>query len=93
MGVRGTLPVVVVLRITLMDVPVFVGVTAGLRRVVMRMTVLAVMVMLFVPMPVFVTMGLPLDASLAFTATAYCTHQSTSSSFTRISSPAVTCSW
>lgn len=97
MGVRGTLPVVVAVSvtITMVDMRVFVAAALVMSMMAMRVAVLAVLVamVVLVRMPVFVAMGVPLDVCLAFTATAYCTHQSTSSSFIRNSSPAVTCSW
>jgi hypothetical protein len=57
---------------------------------VVMMVMVSVMMMLMMIMVVVMIMRV-FDGRLAVAATAYRTHQSTSSSFTRISSPPVTC--
>lgn len=63
--------------------------------VVMIMTVvvagMAVVVRMIMVVPM--AMGLALHFHLAFAASAYIAHHTTSSSLIRISSPPVTCSW
>jgi hypothetical protein len=89
-----------VIMVVIMMMPIvtmIVWVIVMMPIVGMRMAIgidvaaLAVMVMMIVIMRPGLCAWLA--AGLLITATANRTHQATSSSFTRISSPAVTCSW
>ena len=100
MGVRRTpsvvvgVPVVMMMRLILVvGVMVMMRVILGMG-VMLAMPVIMRMVVMVVAMPVVVIPRVlfTLDPGLTLTATAYRTHQLTSNSLIRISSPPVTCS-
>jgi hypothetical protein len=80
---------VIVMMVVIVRVIMIMMVAVMRMRMGMAVTVIAMMVVMIVT----VRLGLRtrLDAALLITATANRTHQPTSSSLTRISSPAVTC--
>ncbi len=96
-GVRRTLTVVVMVTMGMLMVAVFLVMIVGMiviamaMMVPMGMTVLMVMMMVVVIMSMVVTHLLTLDPGFTFAAAAYGTHQSTSSSLIRSSSPPVIC--
>jgi hypothetical protein len=97
MGVGRPLAVVVVVAVMMVVMPVMVVGMTVFMIVIPMMMVMAVgmTVPMVVIMMMVVIMGvphvLPLDTGLALAATAYGTHQSTSSSLIRSSSPPVIC--
>jgi hypothetical protein len=83
--------VVIVWMIVIMRVIMIVVVPAMRMGMRMAVAVLAMMVMMIVRVRLGLCAGL--DAGILITAAADRTHQATSNSLIRISSPAVTCSW
>ena len=92
MGVGRAFTVVVMIPIVMVMMGMLVIMVVGMIRVMM-VVVMSMAVLMVVVVMVMVTHLLALDPGLTLATAAYGTHQSTSSSLIRSSSPPVICNW
>src|ERR1019366_4656437 len=90
--IGGAGPMVVMVAVAAMGMGVGMRMPVAVSVAMAMAPVLIVMVMMVMIMVMRMVWRARLDGGLRIAATAYCTHQATSSSLTRIASPPVICS-